>query len=117
MTGAVTSFADLTRPAFRALNRVVAPLVKAGVGSPPPVGFGLMLLESTGRISGATREVPVLGFRMGDRAMVSTVRSDSQWLRNLEVDDRAGVWFCGRRRDATAAVQRGTLNIVELATV
>ena len=109
-----TSRPDITQEFFRTLNRFVKPVVKAGLGSPLPLGLGAVVLESTGRSSGKTREVPVLGLRVGDRVIVSTVRGDSQWLRNLEVDDRAAVWFCGSRREATANVQRGPLNVVTL---
>ena len=105
---------DLTQTAFRTLNRFVRPLVKAGVGSPLPVGLGAVVLESTGRVSGKTREVPVLGVRIGDKVIVSTVRGDSQWLKNLEADSDAGVWYCGKRHDATASVRRGPLNVVTL---
>ncbi|MEO1060206.1 MAG: nitroreductase/quinone reductase family protein [Actinomycetota bacterium] len=107
--------ADLSlRSAFRALNSVVVPAVRRGVGSPLPVGVGLVLLETTGRRSGKVREVPLVGFRVLDRVAVSTVRSDSQWLRNLEADADGGVWTWGRRRDVRADVTRGPLNVAVL---
>ena len=99
---------------FRRVNRVVKPLVKAGLGSPLPIGLGAVVLESTGRKSGLPREVPVLGLRMGDKVIVSTVRGNSQWLKNLEANEQAAVWFCGRRHPASATVQRGALNLVQL---
>jgi hypothetical protein len=105
---------DPTQTAFRALNRLATPAIKAGLGSPLPSGLGTVVLESTGRVSGKRREVPLLGFRFGDRVLVSTVRNRSQWLRNLEADERAAVWYCGRRHEATASVERGPLNLVTL---
>ena len=103
-----------TKDLFRTLNRFVKPAVKAGLGSPLPVGLGAVVLESTGRKSGLPREVPVLGFRLGKKVFVSTVRDSSQWLKNLEASDDAGVWYCGSRKDAKASVQRGPLNVVTL---
>lgn len=105
---------DVSQVLFRTMNRFVKPFVKAGLGSPLPVGLGAVVLESTGRVSGEPREVPVIGFRIGDKLLVSTVRGDSQWVKNLEADDEAAVWYCGKRRTATATVQRGPLNVVTL---
>lgn len=105
----------LARDFFRTLNKAALPAVKAGLGSPLPIGLGLVLLETTGRKSGLVREVPVVGFRVGDRITVSTVRADSQWLANLEANPAAGVWVNGKRRDVAAAVTRGALNTVSLS--
>jgi hypothetical protein len=107
--------ASPARAAFRALNRLVRPIAKLGHLSPPAAGGGLALLETTGRSSGLPREVPLLATRLGDRVVVSTVRSDSQWVRNLEADPAAGVWINGRRQAAVAEVRRGPLSVVKLA--
>lgn len=105
---------EIARDVFRKMNRFVRPLVKAGLGSPLPVGLGAVVLENTGRVSGNTHEVPVVGLRLGKRLMVSTVRADSQWLRNLEANSSTAVWYCGSRHETSATVQRGPLNIVTL---
>ncbi len=105
---------DAVQSMFRKMNRYVTPAVRAGIGSPLPIGLGAVVLESTGRVSGQPREVPVLGLRVGDRLLVSTVRGQSQWLKNLEAKEQAAVWFCGRRRPVTTSVRRGPLNVVTL---
>lgn len=104
-----------TRSAFRLLNQTVLPSVKAGVASPPPgLGQGIVILETTGRTSGQQREVPLAALRVGNTFVVSTVRENSQWLKNLETSPNARVWSCGRAEPVIAQVRRGPLNVVLL---
>ena len=108
--------ASLQRQAFRTLNRVVEPVVRAGIANPlPPLGAGLAVLETTGRRSGKTRSVPLVTARIGNRVYTSTVRPSSQWVANLAADPDATVWLNGRPRAVTATIRRGPLTVAELA--
>jgi hypothetical protein len=102
----VTHLQAVARESFGALNNVMAPFVKSGVGSPPPAGFGAVVVGTTGRRSGLTRELPLAAARFGDTVVVSTVRRRSEWLKNLEADPNAIVWLHGDRRSAAAKVRR-----------
>ncbi len=107
---------NVTKKAFRALNSVVLPAVKAGVFSPLPIGAGLVVVETTGRKSGEPREVPLVALRFGDKVAVSTVRSGSQWAKNMQADPNVSVWLNGRKRSATGDVaDDGPLTIAGLS--
>ena len=98
---------NLEREFFRTLNRVVEPMVRAGLGSPRIVPSGLIVLESTGRISGRRIRTPLAATRIGDYVLVATVRGDrSQWVLNLVADPKVRYWLRGKPRDARAFVIR-----------
>lgn len=105
---------DMEKAAFRALNSFMVPAVRAGLGSPLPIGGGVVILETIGRRSGKARQVPLVALRAGKTVKVSTVRGDSQWIANLEADPSAAIWIHGRRSGATAQVERGPLNVATL---
>jgi F420H(2)-dependent quinone reductase len=93
--------------AFRAVNSVVVlPFTKLGIGAPPVVGIGTVTVATTGRRSGRPHEVPLAAARLGDTVVVSTVRRNSEWVRNLESDSMATIWLDGCARQADASVQR-----------
>jgi len=46
--------------------------------------------------------------------MVSTVRSDSQWVANLEADKSGAVWILGRRFPVCAEIEHGPLTVATL---
>ena len=74
---------------FRMLNRVVEPMVRAGVGSPRFVPTGFVVLETVGRRTGAKRRSPLAATRIGRHVVVGTYRGDrSQWVRNLASKER-----------------------------
>nr|WHW29302.1 hypothetical protein [uncultured bacterium] len=108
----MTDPTDLTRASFRALNSVVKPIVEAGAGNPLPLGMGAVVLETVGRKSGLPREVPLLANRVGNSLVVTTVRGNSLWIKNIEANPKVAVQLFGERREGTACVRRGPLNIV-----
>ena len=103
---------QLQQRGFAALNRVVVPLVRAGVGSPlPGAGVGLVLVETTGHKSRKRRTVPLVGVRVGDKVFTSTVRPTSHWVTNVETDGDTAVWLNGHRRPTAGTVSRGPLTV------
>ena len=87
------------------LNRVVEPVVRAGLGSPRIVPTGFIVLETIGRKSGKPRRSPLAATRLGDYVIVSTFRAErSQWVRNLSAQPCTRYWLGGKARDARAFV-------------
>src|SRR5712692_8484496 len=97
--------ATLESRLFDALNRVVEPAVRAGFGSPGLAPTGLIVLETTGRRSGFSRRVPLIGTLVGRYVVVGTARAvRSQWLRNASRDPNVRYWLFGQPRRARAVV-------------
>lgn len=105
MPSARSALRDAEIAFFQALNRVVEPRVRKGLGSPRLVPTGLVVLESRGRISGRWRRTPLVATRIGPYVLVSTVRGKrSQWVQNLLAAPGARLWLGGKRRDVHALV-------------
>lgn len=115
MTCRAIDHQKLLQEGFRTLNRVVLPAVKAGLGSPLPIGLGVAVVETTGRVSGKPRQVPLMAARFGDQVKVSTIRSTSQWIKNIEADSDVSIWLNGRKRIATGTIEDGPLTVASLA--
>ncbi len=95
----------LEREFFRKLNRIVEPAVRRGIGSPRCAPGGLILLESTGHKSGATRRTPLLSLRLGRYVLITTARGErSFWVRNLRKQPRVRYFLGGEPREARAFV-------------
>ena len=96
---------SIKREFFRALNRVVEPLVRLGVGSPRIVPGGLIVLETRGRKSGRRVRTPLAATRLGGYVLVATARGKrSQWVQNLAAEPKARFWLGGQARAARAFV-------------
>ena len=89
---------------YRELNRVVEPLVRAGVGAPGLVPAGAIVVEIESRKTGRIAKVPLLATLIGELVLVSTVRRRSQWLKNLTANPEVRYWLGGQAREATAIV-------------
>jgi deazaflavin-dependent oxidoreductase (nitroreductase family) len=89
---------------FRTLNSYLEPLIRTGVGSPGLVPVGAIVMETTGRKSGHTYKTPVLASEFADLLLVSTVRSKSQWVKNLAATPQTQVWLRGQTVPVTAYV-------------
>jgi len=96
---------SLEQKFFRGLNRFVEPAVRAGVASPRYAPGGMIVLETTGFKTGATRRTPLLATRLGRYMLISTARGErSFWVKNLQKDAATRYYLGGTARDAQAFV-------------
>jgi deazaflavin-dependent oxidoreductase (nitroreductase family) len=99
-------FRELEARFYGTLNRFVEPWGVAGFGSPSLlIPAGLVVVETIGRKSGQTYNVPLLASVVGDAILVSTMRSGrSNWARNLAANPDVRIWLGGKARPAKAFV-------------
>ncbi|MEW6131141.1 MAG: nitroreductase/quinone reductase family protein [Acidobacteriota bacterium] len=98
------AFTNLQNDFFRNLNLVVEPWIRLGVASPVCTPTGLIVLETTGRKSGRKFNVPLLATRFGRYVFVSTFRSESQWVKNIEANPPVRYWIGGKAHVGVALV-------------
>jgi deazaflavin-dependent oxidoreductase (nitroreductase family) len=104
-TSSAPSLSQFEADFFSGLNSIVEPYLRAGFGTPGPCANGVILLETIGRKSGRTINVPLMAFSFGDMVIVSTVRARrSQWIRNVATNSEVRYWLHRRARKATAFV-------------
>ena len=89
---------------YRGVNRIVEPLVRAGIGSPGLWPTGAIVIETIGRKSGRKYNLPLMAARIGDLLVVGTVRRRSQWLKNVAANPRLRYWINGKPHQARAMV-------------
>lgn len=98
------ALAEIQKEFFNRLNLVAEPLIRVGFGNPLFWPTGTIVVETIGRKSGRKINVPVLATRIGEMVVFSTVRRNSQWLKNLAANPEVRYWLAGQPREATATV-------------
>lgn len=90
---------------FRALNSVVEPAVRHGIFSSRLLPTTLIVLESTGYVSGQARRTPLLCQNLGSHVLISTGRGKrSFWVRNLQRQPDVEYFMGGQAYAAKAQV-------------
>ena len=90
---------------YRDMNRFVEPLVRTGYGSPDLLWpTSMIVVETKGQKTGLTLNIPLLANRIGRYLLISTVRRESQWIKNLAAHPEVHYWIAGQRNEATAVV-------------
>lgn len=95
---------DIPKEFFNGFNRIAEPLIRAGLGNPLFWPTGTIVVETTGRKSGSKINVPLLATRIGEMVVFSTVRRNSQWLKNIAANPEVRYWLAGQPREAKASV-------------
>ena len=104
------TLAELLQP----VNELLGPLIRMGFGNPLAFTPGVTVLEVPGRRSGELRSTPLNCYLAGTLLVLGTVRTGSQWIRNLAAADTAHVWLWGRRWRVEKRAVNGHVAVLEL---
>ncbi|MEM7126362.1 MAG: nitroreductase/quinone reductase family protein [Chloroflexota bacterium] len=110
------SLQQLEKAFYANLNQILEPLIRAGVGSPGLVPVGPIVVEAIGRKSGRVYNTPVLATECADLLLISTVRSRSQWYKNLASTPQTRVWLRGQPQDVAAHIISPHLSLSSIST-
>ncbi|MEM7080209.1 MAG: hypothetical protein AAF513_16435 [Pseudomonadota bacterium] len=83
--------------ALQPLNNLLEPLIRLGFAAPLNLTPGLVVLEVRGRKSGRLRSLPLVAYLAYPYVVLGTVRSASQWIKNLQAESEPHIWIWGRR--------------------
>ncbi len=100
----VQALENFQRQFFKGLNQIAEPLIRAGFGNPLLWPTGTIVVETVGRKSGQKINIPLLATRIGNVVVFSTVRRNSQWLKNIAANPEVRYWLAGKLHDASASV-------------
>ena len=96
--------ASFQKEFFSGFNQLAEPLIRAGLGNPVLWPTGTIVVETVGRKTGRKINLPVLATRIGEFVVFSTVRRNSQWVKNLAAAPEVRYWLAGQPRQANAFV-------------
>lgn len=100
--------------AFKPLNDALEPLIKMGFATPFNLTPGLVVLEVPGRKSGRQFSVSLVAYLAFPFVVVGTVRTESQWVKNLHAAEAPHVWVWGRRFCFDKVLSRDQLVVGQL---
>ena len=109
-------FQELPKSVFRLIKR--PPQLAYALGLGPLIGRLILLLTTTGRVSGKPRVTPLQYELIGDTIVVGAARGlSSDWVRNLLAYPEVDVRVKSRRFEARAEVIRDPGEIADFLEV
>jgi hypothetical protein len=97
-----TPFQRFESDALRLLNAFTEPIARSPLGALPFSPVGLIIVETIGRTTGNRIDVQLAAMFIDDLVVVSTIRSRSDWVKNLSANSSVRYWLRGKEHYAQA---------------